>query len=41
MGILAVATFIIAAALDDWQLVGVGAAALFLLATLINLPYLP
>ncbi|WP_182868155.1 hypothetical protein [Stieleria mannarensis] len=38
--LLAVGTFIIAAALFDWPLVGAVATAGFLLAVLINIPYL-
>jgi len=41
LGMLALGTFIIAAALFDMRIVGVAAAAAFLLAVLINLPYLP
>ncbi|WP_235951214.1 hypothetical protein [Crateriforma spongiae] len=41
LGVLAMGTFIIAAASLDWQLVGVVAAAMLLLIVLINLPYLP
>ena len=41
LGMLAMGTFIIAAAMFDMPIVGVAAAATFLLAILINLPYLP
>ena len=41
IGILAAGTFIIAAAFFEWQSVGVAATALFLLAVLINIPFLP
>lgn len=41
IGILAIGTFIIAAAFFEWKSVGIVAATLFLLAVLINLPYLP
>jgi uncharacterized membrane protein len=38
--LLALGTFIIAASMFDWVLVGAAAAAAFLLAVLINIPYL-
>lgn len=41
LGVLAIGTFIIAAALFDWAIVGIVAASGFLLAVLITLPYLP
>jgi fatty acid desaturase len=41
IGILAAGTFIIAAAFFEWQSVAIAATALFLLAVLINIPYLP
>lgn len=41
LGVLAIGTFIVAASFFDWPAVGIGAAALFLLVILIQLPYLP
>ncbi len=38
--LLALGTFIIAASVFDWALVGIAATAGFLLAVLINIPYL-
>jgi len=40
--LFAIATFIVAATMvEDWSMVGISAAALFLLAVLIILPYIP
>ncbi|QDS94840.1 hypothetical protein FF011L_36220 [Roseimaritima multifibrata] len=41
LGVLAVASFIVAAAMTDWQTAGAVACGLFFLAVLIELPYLP
>ena len=41
LGVLAISSFIIAASFFDWQIVGIVAAAMFLLMILIQLPYLP
>src|SRR6056297_33358 len=41
LGMLAIGTFIIAASFFELRLVGIVATGLFLLALLINLPYLP
>lgn len=41
LGVLAIGTFIIAASLFDWKVVGAAAAALFFLMLLIQMPFLP
>ncbi len=41
VGVLAIGTFVIAASLFDWPVVGAMAAALFCIAVLIQTPFLP
>lgn len=39
--LIALGTFVIAAAYFDWEIVGIAAAAILFLALLINIPYIP